>query len=218
MSDKILTIVGMGPGVSYSVAKKFANNGFSVAMIARNEKRLNDYENGFEKTGLRASGFRADASDEASLREAFEKIHNSMGNTTVLVYNAFSMRQSFPSQLKYSDCITDFKINVAGALFASQMVLPSMLEEKRGTILFTGGAFAITPMPAYASLGIGKAGLRNLCFCMYDELKSKNIHAATITIMGLVKPGSKWDPDLIAEEYWKLHLQKPGEFEKEIQI
>jgi len=218
MENKILTIVGMGPGVSYSVAKKFANNGFSVAMIARNEKRLNDYKTEFEKMNLKVEGFRADAFNVGSLKEAFEKIHSSIGNTGVLLYNAFSMRQSYPSQLKYEDCITDFKINVAGALAASQLVLPSMLERKQGTILFTGGASALTPIPIYSSLGIGKAGIRNLCFSMYEELKTKNIHAATVTIMGLVKAGTKWDADLIAEVYWKLHLQKPGEFEKEIQV
>ena len=73
-------------------------------------------------------------------------------------------------------------------------------------------------MPAYTTLGIGKAGLRNLCFSLYQELKSKGIHAATVTIKGFVKPGTKWDPDAIAEEFWKLYLQKPGEFEREIII
>ena len=218
MDNKILTIVGMGPGVSYSVAKKFANNGFSIAMIARNENRLNDYKAEFQKMNLKAEGFKADASDEGSLKEAFEKIHSSIGKTSVLLYNAFSMRQSYPSQLKYEDCIADFKINVAGALAAFQLVLPSMLERKQGTILFTGGRTALEPMPIYSSLGIGKAGIRNLCFSVYEELKSKNIHTATVTIMGLVKQGTKWDADLIAEQYWKLHLQKPGEFEKEIQV
>ncbi len=218
MANKILTIVGMGPGVSYSVAKKFANNGFTVAMIARGEERLNEYKAEFKERNLNAEGFRADASDEYSLKEAFEKIRTTIGNTNVLVYNAFSMRQSYPSQLKFEDCITDFRINVAGALVASQLVLPSMLEKKEGTILFTGGKTALEPMSIYSSLGIGKAGIRNLCFSMYEELKPKNIHAATITIMGFVKQGTKWDADLIAEEYWKLHLQKPAEYEKEIQV
>jgi len=218
MDNKILTIVGMGPGVSYSVAKKFANNGFSVAMISRNEERLNEYKTEFQKMNLKAQGFRADASNEGSLKEAFEKINRSIGNTDVLVYNAFSMRQSDPTQLQYEDCITDFKINVAGALAASQLVIPAMLERKQGTILFTGGRTALEPMSIYSSLGIGKAGIRNLCFSLYEELKSKNIHAATVTIMGLVKAGTKWDADVIAEQYWKLHLQKPREFEKEIQV
>ena len=40
MSVKVLTIVGMGPGISFSVAKAFAKEGFTIAMIARKENAL----------------------------------------------------------------------------------------------------------------------------------------------------------------------------------
>jgi len=218
MSKKVLTIVGMGPGISYSVAKRFAKDGFKIAMIARNEQRLDDYKTEFEKINYEVQGFPSDASDNISLISTFEKIHNTFGSTDVLHYNAFSMRQAKPIELSYEDFIKDFKINVAGALVSSQQVIPSMIEKKEGTILFTGGGTALEPMPAYSSLGVGKAGIRNLCFSMYKELKSKCVHVATVTITGFVKPSTKWDPDLIAGEFWKLYQQKPGEFEKEIVI
>jgi hypothetical protein len=73
-------------------------------------------------------------------------------------------------------------------------------------------------MPAMASLGVGKAGIRNLAFSLFAELKDSGIHAATVTICGLVKPGTAFDPDKIAESYWALHAQPPGAFEREIQI
>ncbi|MEO6694389.1 MAG: SDR family NAD(P)-dependent oxidoreductase [Ignavibacteria bacterium] len=218
MDNKILTIVGMGPGVSYSVAQRFAKDGFKIAMIARNKQRLDDYKDEFEKMNFEVQGFPADAEDESSLISTFEKIHETFGKTEVLLYNAFSMRVAKPAELNYEDFIKDFKINVAGALVSSQQVLPSMIEKKEGAILFTGGGTGLEPMPAYSSLGIGKAGIRNLCFSMFKDLKSKCIHVATVTITGFVKPGTKWDPDLIAEEFWKLYQQKPGEFEREIQI
>lgn len=218
MKKKILTIVGMGPGVSSSVAKIFGKDGFEIAMIARNKERLTNYENDFKSQGIISKGFNADVSDESSLRKAFSEITEAMGNTDVLNYNAFSMRTAKPMELKLEDCINDFKINVAGALLCSQLVIPSMIEKKSGSIFFTGGILGVEPMPLYTSLGIGKAGLRNLCYSLYKELKPANIHAAMVTITGFVKPGTKWDPDKIAEEFFKLYLQKPGEFEKEIMI
>ena len=120
--------------------------------------------------------------------------------------------------LKYEDVISDFKVNVAGALVSAQQVIPLMLDKREGTILFTGGGLAIEPFPMYTSLAIGKAGIRNLSHSLYAELKSKNIHAATVIVTGFVKPDTKYAPGLIAEEFWKLHLQKREEFQREIII
>ncbi|MBP9192392.1 MAG: hypothetical protein KBF96_07565 [Ignavibacteria bacterium] len=67
MKDKLFTVVGMGPGVSYSTAKFFAEKGFKIAMIARNEQKLFDYKKDFESRGTEAFGYSADAGDENSL-------------------------------------------------------------------------------------------------------------------------------------------------------
>jgi len=218
MSKKLITIVGIGPGISSAVARKFAKEDFRLALVARNEERLLKYKEEFESTGVEVSVYKADAGDESSLIEAFEKLKTNSGSTDVLLYNVFAMRQSTPLRLKYDELITDFKINVAGALLSSQLVLPDMIQRKEGCILFTGGGLSLEPVPVYSSLGVGKAGLRNLCFSLYGELKSKGIHAATVTVTGFVKAGTKWDPDLIAEEFWKLYLQKQPDFQREIII
>ncbi len=218
MNKKILTIVGMGPGISNAVAEKFAQEGFAIAMIARNEQRLADYKSKFDKLGVETYQISADAGDEKSLVNAFKKIHSDFGNTNVLHYNVFSFREGKPMDLKYDDVINDFKVNVAGALLSAQQVLPAMLEKKEGTLLFTGGGLAIEPYPIYTSLAIGKAGIRNLSHSLYADLKPKGIHAATVIVTGFVKPDTKYAPGLIAEEFWKLYQQKPGEFQREIII
>jgi short-subunit dehydrogenase len=92
-----------------------------------------------------------------------------------------------------------------------------MREQKKGTILFTGGGLALNPYPAYASLAIGKAAIRSLAFSLGGELEADNIQVATVTIFGMVKPDTHFDPDLIAEAYWTLHTQPAGERQREIQ-
>jgi hypothetical protein len=42
------------------------------------------------------------------------------------------------------------------------------------------------------------------------------VHVATVTIAGFVQPGTHFDPDRIAEAYWTLHTQEPGQWEREI--
>ena len=218
MEKKVLTIVGMGPGISNSVAEKFSKEGFAIAMIARNEKRLLEYKEKFDKSGKESYFVSADAGDDKSLINAFDDIHKNFGKTDVLLYNVFSFREGKPMDLKYEDVINDFKVNVAGALVSAQQVLPAMLEKKEGTILFTGGGLAIEPYPLYTSLAIGKAGIRNLAQTLYADLKPKKIHAATVIVTGFVKPDTKYAPELIAEEFWKLYLQKPEEFQREVVI
>lgn len=216
MSNKLCTIVGMGPGVSLSVAKKFAGEGFRIAMIARNPEKLKGYEAELKSIGVESKSFAADAGDFDNLEKAFQEIKTQMGDTDVLVYNVALMKPGKPSQTPASVFVEDFKVNVAGAVLSAQMVLPAMMEKNAGSIFLTGGGLSLEPYPMFSSLAVGKAGIRNLAYSLAAELKSTNIHVATVTICGLVKPDTKFDPDKIAEEYWKLHQQPKGGYETEM--
>ena len=91
-----------------------------------------------------------------------------------------------------------------------------MKARERGTLLFTGGCFAIEPNSSLASLGIGKAGLRNLAYCLFTGLKESGVHAATVTICGTVKPGTDFDPDRIADAIGSCTHNRKAVFEREI--
>ena len=212
----ICTIVGMGEGISYSVAKRFAAEGYQIAMIARNASKLENLLQSLATSGYQAHAFEADAGNFQSLEKAFSDITSQLGNTDVLVYNVANLRQGTPSQLSADTLTNDFKMNVAGGLVAAQQVIPAMKQAKKGTILFTGGGLALHPFPGFASTAIGKAGIRHLAFMLHDELLASGIHVATVTVSGTVQPGTHFDPDTIAEKYWQLHKQEKGKFEKEI--
>lgn len=216
MTKPIIAVVGAGPGVGLAVAKRFAREGFAVALVARRPEALDEYVAELGRAGAEARGFAADASDEASLRQAFAAIRESMGSPQVLVYNAAILKQGRPSEIPVSDLVYDFRVNVAGAFVAAQEVIPDMRKHRRGTILLTGGGFALSPMASFASLSIGKAGIRSLAQSMGAELEPDGIHVGTVTICGIVKPGSHFDPDRIAEAYWSLHSQGPEKHEREI--
>ena len=85
-------------------------------------------------------------------------------------------------------------------------VCPSRLRTAgTGTLLFTSGGFADHPVPAVASLSIGKAALRSAATLIAAGVREDGIHAATITIAGAVVPGTAFDPDKIAELFWTAH-------------
>ncbi|NIA29932.1 MAG: SDR family NAD(P)-dependent oxidoreductase [Actinobacteria bacterium] len=217
MTNDILTIIGMGQGISLAVAKRFAKEGFSVAMISRTKKKLEHNQTELNKMGYDARYFIADACSEASLKSAMAKIKEEIGDTNVLVYNAANVVAAFPSQITFDDLVNDFKVNVAGALVATQEVLPAMAANKKGTIIYTGGGLSIRPYKDYTSLAIGKAGIRSLAHTFAQELKTEGIHVATVTVREFVRSyHEKYNPTSIAEEFWKLHIQPRGKFKTEV--
>ncbi|HSC65989.1 MAG TPA: SDR family NAD(P)-dependent oxidoreductase [Caldimonas sp.] len=213
---KVLALVGMGPGVSAAVARRFAREGFTIAAFARRADALAEQVNALKTAGGRAHGFTADAADPSKLSAAIVRAAGELGAFDALVYNAAGVRYKPLAQLTPDELDADLRVSVSGALAAAHAVLPSMRERGAGTLLFTGGGFAFEPMPALASLGVGKAALRNLTFALHGDLKDSGIHAATVTICGVVKPGTAFDPERIAESYWALHAQPVGSFEREL--
>jgi NADP-dependent 3-hydroxy acid dehydrogenase YdfG len=213
---KVVAIVGMGPGVSAAVARRFGREGYAVAALARRADALQKEVETLGAAGVQARAYAADAADTAALAEALERAAGAQGGIDVLVYNAAGMRHKPLDQLAAHELAADLRVSVVGALAAVQTVLPAMRARGSGTLLFTGGGFAFEPMPALASLGAGKAALRNLAFSLHGALKEHGIHAATVTIGGLVKPGTPFDPDRIAECYWTLHAQPREGWEREI--
>jgi len=206
----------MGPGISLATARRFGRAGFDIAMIARRKSYLDKLTEELDKEGYAAHGFEGDAADFDSLRQAFTQIKKQLGHTSLLLYNVSVYREAVPTQLDPETAMQDFRANVGGALVAVQEVAGNMREQKAGTILITGGGTAVDPFPLVASLGIGKAGIRNLSMNLAAELEPHGIHVATVTVCGMVAPETRYAPELIAEEFWKLYRQPQGEFQHEV--
>jgi len=187
----VCAVVGIGPGLGAALARRFAHEGYAVLGLARDPAKL-ALEPG---VALRA----ADAADAGGLAAALREGARAADDPVeVLLYNAYRaiMAEGGASSLDPGALVEDFRVNVAGALAAAWAVLPGMLAAGRGTILFTGGGLALDPtgwLPA-ASLAIGKAGLRSLAFTLHAELAPRGVHAGTVTVAGMIRPGTAFDP------------------------
>ncbi len=212
----VCAIVGVGPGIGLAVARRFGREGYRLALMARRKGVLEGQASTLRDAGLDALAFQANAAEPETLRQAFEVVRREMASPAVLVYNAAVMREALPSTLDTDDLTRDFRINVAGALVAVQQVVADMRQAGRGTVLLTGGGLSLDPWPQFASLAIGKAGLRNLTVSLAKELEPDGIHVATVTITGIVKSGTRFDPDRIADEYWNLHQQPRAAWRREV--
>ncbi len=217
MSNEVCVVVGAGPGMGIAVARRFGREGFRLALLARKASSLEQYEDQLKAAGMDVQTFSADAGDRDSLTNALSDVDKTLGTPSVLVYNAAMFTPGgAPTKIKPDDLIASLHVNLVGALVAVQQVVPAMQRNKRGTILFTGGSLATDPDAEVTALSIGKASLRSLCFSLAQELTPTGVHAATVTIYGGVQTGTHFDPDIIAEEYWKLHIQPMDSWETEI--
>ncbi len=202
----LCTIVGMGPGVSLAVARRFGREGYAIAGVSRDQRPWAD-------PAIRT--YQADAGDEQPLRQCLRSIRAEMGDSEVLVYNASAGTPGVPTSLDRAALVRDFDVNVVGAVVAAQECAPALVRAGRGTILISGGGLALDPMAEIASLSLGKAAIRSLAFSLAKELEPAGIHVATVTICGFVQEGTRFAPGLIAEEYWRLHTQPQAEWQRE---
>src|ERR1700729_1208098 len=87
--SKNIVVVGFGPGNATAVAERFGGEGFSVALVGRNEERLATGVSALKARGITAVAFPADAAEPASIRAAIRSARAAMGPVTVIHWNAY---------------------------------------------------------------------------------------------------------------------------------
>ena len=212
-----LLIIGAGPGVGGSLARRFAEGGYHVTLLARTADGVRKLAEGLVDTGAVLDTITADAGDPEGLRATLSALYARDHAPGLLVYNA---AQGAPDSLMGSD-VRDlhhaYDVDVVGAVVATQVAAPAMRAAGRGTVLFTGGGFADHPVPALATLSLGKAALRSAATILGAELAEDHIRVASVTIAGQVAPGTPFDPDRIAERFWQI-VHADGDWQSEFRF
>ncbi len=228
--DKVAAVLGVGPGLGAAIARRFAGEGFAVALMARREESVASIQREIEESDGTALPISTDATDPASVQTAFERIRSELGEPEVFVYNAgaFEMGGILDvSPEKFDEC---FKANCAGAFYAAQQVLPAMVESGRGTVILTGATAAMRGGARFSALAVGKFGLRALAQSMAREFGPQGIHVAHVVIDGQIdtprfrerspdrEDHTMLAPDAIAETYWQLHSQDSSAWTLELDL
>jgi len=156
-----------------------------------------------------------DVTDFASITKIFAEIHEEFGVVDVLAYNAANMNGGNLTELPVEEIISHFKVDVAGAIHCVQQVLPKQIEQKSGALLFTGGLFGVFPNhnKDFACMSIDKSALRAVAKMLHEDLKDKGIFSGIVQVMGVMNTAEYFTTDEVAEEFWKLYVEKK-DFEK----
>jgi NAD(P)-dependent dehydrogenase (short-subunit alcohol dehydrogenase family) len=206
---RVLVIVGVGPGLGLSLAKRFGTDKFKVGLIARRQNELDEYISSLSSLGIEAAGFSADVTDERQLQEAFGGFRKKFGRIDVLIYNAAVIQPVSAVEATTEIVNKHLQVNLLGAVSSVQQVVAEMIERKEGAILFTGGGHSdLSAIPFLTPLSIGKSGLRSYAHCLHDELAGQGVYAGMFSIAGVIKEGTLFDPDRIAECYYDLYNKR----------
>ena len=207
-------MIGAGPGIGGSVARRFASEGLPVALVARTTKTAHAVAETLAPYGVATLISTADVADEAALVAALDAATATFGVPEVVVYNAAIMQRDVPGELSVQGHGAAWAVNVVGAITAAAHVAQAMAQRGGGSFLITGGM--PEPDPQYTSLSLGKAGVRALVSLLDKQYGPDGVHFAVVTVAGPVEPGTAFDPDAIAEHYWQLHRQPRGQWQREI--
>lgn len=207
-------IIGVGPGIGRSVARRFAREAMPVALIARTEATVREVARSVSDYGVPVLTLIGDSADETALRAALDAAAGEFGPPEVVVYNAAIIRPDGPGDLTTAEHLRAWAVNVIGALTAAAHVAPAMAQRGQGTFIVTGGM--PEPKAQYVSLSLGKAGVRTLVTLLDQAYGPSGVHVASVTVAGPMAPGTAFDPDDIAEHYWRLHVQPQHEWQHEI--
>jgi short-subunit dehydrogenase len=217
IDDRHLLLIGAGPGLGMAVARRFAEGGYRVTLVARSTDGLKGLADGLADTKARIDTISADASDPEALRARMAELYDERGAPGLVIYNAV---MGAPDQLMSSSVEhlqTAYAVDVISAIVVTQAAAPAMRAAHSGTIIVTGGGFADHPIPALATISLGKAALRSAATMLGADLESDGIRVATLTIMGQIVPDTAFDPELIAKRYWEI-VQSGGPWQAEFRF
>ncbi len=214
MSRPVIVIVGAGPGVSGSVARLFAGDGYDVGLIGVDEAQLGELTIDLEAAGAGVSHVVADITDRDAATAAVSGLGERLGRIDVLHFNPSAYRAKTPLTLTVAELLEDLTLGVGALLTAVQAARPFMAEG--GRVTATGSMAADQPSHEAASLGVQKAGLRNLVRSIDATLADDGIRAVSVTVRGTLAREGAFTPDRVAKAIHAAAHQDVGDWRAEV--
>lgn len=226
MAQPVCAIVGIGPGNGEALVRKFAAEGYQVAVCSRNRERIETVA----KASPGARAFVYDAADPAAAEPVFGRIEQELGPVAVLVFNAGGGRFISIDDTGLDDLRDAWEINTQGLFCATQAVLPQMRAAGGGNIVVIGATASVRGGAKAAPFAAAKAAQRSLSQSMARHLGPENIHVSYVVVDGIidipstrkVMAGSPDEafmrPDAIAESVYALTQQHASAWSFEIDL
>lgn len=216
-------IVGVGDGLSASLARKLAARGHKLVLAARNADKLKDLAD-----ETKATAVACDAAKRDDVTKLFERIDAEGDDLDVAIYNPSARVRGPFVEIDPEAVQTALQVTAFGAFLTAQQAAKRMVPRGSGAILFTGASAGVKGFAQSASFAMGKFALRGLAQSMARELHPKGVHVGHVVVDGAIRnpgrteppdrPDSMLHPDAVAETYMQLLDQHRSAWSWEIEV
>jgi NADP-dependent 3-hydroxy acid dehydrogenase YdfG len=212
MVKPVVVVVGAGPGVSGSVARLFAGKGYDVGLVGVQEPALAELREAIPDADVRTVV--ADLTDSEAATLAIRNLGDHFRRIDVLHFNPSAFREKDPLELSVAELLQDVALGVGALLTTVQAARPYLSAGGRVTV--TGSMAADEPWHRAASLGVQKAGVRNLVHSLDATLEPAGIRAVSVTVRGTLAKEGPFTPDRVAEAIHAAAFQDEGAWRSEV--
>jgi NADP-dependent 3-hydroxy acid dehydrogenase YdfG len=209
-----IAIIGAGPGLGAAVARRFGAEGFSVALISRDQAKLDALAGELRDGGTVAQGYAADVRDGTALETALARAADELGPVSVLQYSPLPAREYLKPVLDLTPelALDALRFSALGLIHAVRAVLPAMRQAGEGSIVLVNGGTSVQARSGFAGTSVAFPAESAYGEMLHDALQDEGIRVAQLVIPGAI-PKLRLDNgiDDVAARIWELH-RSPGPF------
>ena len=171
-------VTGVGPGTGAAVARRFAEGGYRVAMLARDAGRLAS----LAKEIPDSIAAPCDVSDAGALKRTIAEL----GDPKVVVHNAVGGAFGAFKDIEPETLQRNFNVNTMALFNLAKLTAPAMVEAGAGALIVTGNTSALRGKAAFAGFAPTKAAQRILAESLARDLGPKGVHVAYLVIDAVI--------------------------------
>jgi len=197
-------ITGGSSGIGLATAARCLDHGAAVSIVARNLDRLTAARTELvaSRPSARVTTASADVADSARLAHAIAAVVDEYGPVDVLVTSAGEAHPGHFTELSDDTFRAQMEVGYFGTLNAARTVVPSMIERRRGHLVFVSSVVALVGVYGYSAYAPAKCAVRGLAETLRPELKPHGI------VVACVYPPDTDTPGLVRENELKPEATK----------
>lgn len=233
--------VGASEGLGAALARRFAREGYLIAVTGRTPEKLAVVADELRASGAQAVALPGDVGKEGEIGAVAAKLRE-LGALRTAVFNAGSAVRAPSLELTGAQFEEAWRTSTLGGFLFSREAIGAILANGapedapggRGALLITGATGSLRGRPPFAAFAAAKAGLRSVAQSFAREFGPRGVHVAHIVIDGGINgerlrqnapqrvaaagPDGLLDPEAIAEAYWQVHAQHRSAWSHELDL
>jgi NADP-dependent 3-hydroxy acid dehydrogenase YdfG len=178
----VCAVVGVGPGNGEAIARRFAADGYAIALMARSAELTTKLAAELPNS----KAYPCDVTQAASVEAAFAAMRADLGEVDALIYNAGSGVWGNVEEVKAEDLERSWRVNTLGLFLSGQQAIPAMRRKAKGAIIVVGATASRRGAAGAAAFAQSKMAQRALAESMARHLWPTGIHVALIVVDGVV--------------------------------